>query len=179
MIDTTQPAVPQPEPVAPEGGISTRTMEMVTALFTLVFGALVVYDSHRLGSAWGPDGPESGYFPFYVGSLICIASIATFITALRKKAAPGAIFVTWGPLKRVFTVLLPAMVYVFAVQYVGLYVASAVYIPFFMIWLGKYSILRSVVVGVGLNALFFIMFEVWFKVPLWKGTLDPLGFLGY
>jgi hypothetical protein len=29
------------------------------------------------------------------------------------------------------------------------------------------------------NALFFVMFEVWFKVPLYKGALNPLGFLGY
>ena len=24
-----------------------------------------------------------------------------------------------------------------------------------------------------------LMFEVWFKVPLYKGPLDPLAFLGY
>jgi hypothetical protein len=24
-----------------------------------------------------------------------------------------------------------------------------------------------------------VMFEVWFKVPLYKGTLEPLQFLGY
>ena len=29
------------------------------------------------------------------------------------------------------------------------------------------------------NAVFFLMFEVWFKVPLYKGTLEPLRFLGY
>jgi hypothetical protein len=27
--------------------------------------------------------------------------------------------------------------------------------------------------------LFFAMFEVWFKVPLFKGALNPTGFLGY
>ena len=48
-----------------------------------------------------------------------------------------------------------------------------------MIILGKYSPVKSVVVAVLVNALFFVMFEVWFKVPLYKGTLDPLRFLGY
>ena len=44
-----------------------------------------------------------------------------------------------------------------------------------MIVLGKYSLVKSVAVGVGRQiALFFLMFEVWFKVPLYKGTLDPL-----
>ena len=64
-------------------------------------------------------------------------------------------------------------------QYVGLYLASAVYIAVFMAWLGKYSWLKSIAVGVLVNVSFFLMFEVWFKVPLFKGDLDPLHFLGY
>jgi hypothetical protein len=48
-----------------------------------------------------------------------------------------------------------------------------------MVWLGGYSWWKSVVVGFVINALFFLMFEVWFKVPLFKGVLNPLGFLGY
>ncbi len=61
----------------------------------------------------------------------------------------------------------------------GLYVASAIYIALFMIVLGKYSPVKSVLMGVVVNAFFFLMFEVWFKVPLFKGTLEPLRFLGY
>ncbi len=49
-----------------------------------------------------------------------------------------------------------------------------------MIVLGKYSRVKSVVTGRRASMpLFFLMFEVWFKVPLFKGTLDPLRFLGY
>jgi hypothetical protein len=70
-------------------------------------------------------------------------------------------------------------VYVLVVQFVGLYVASAVYIAMFMIVLGKYPWVRSVVAALAVIAIFFLMFEVWFKVPLFKGSLDPLRFLGY
>ena len=69
--------------------------------------------------------------------------------------------------------------YVAAVTFLGLYVASALYIALFMIVLGKYPVLKSVLVAVAVNTLFFMMFEVWFKVPLFKGKLDLLGFLGY
>jgi len=48
-----------------------------------------------------------------------------------------------------------------------------------MIVLGKYPWPRSVVAALVIATLFFFMFEVWFKVPLFKGSLDPLGFLGY
>ena len=47
------------------------------------------------------------------------------------------------------SVLLPALVYVLAVQLVGLYVASAVYIALFMIVLGKYSRVKSIITGAG------------------------------
>jgi len=48
-----------------------------------------------------------------------------------------------------------------------------------MIILGKYSWVKSIVAALVVNTLFFFMFEVWFKVPLYKGSLDPLRFLGY
>jgi hypothetical protein len=65
------------------------------------------------------------------------------------------------------------------IKYVGLYVASAIYIAVFMVWLGKYSWSKGIAVGLGVSVIFFLMFEVWFKVPLFKGVLNPLGFLGY
>jgi len=160
-------------------GISARATELVVAALLFVAGAVVVYDSYRLGSKWGSDGPQSGYFPFYIGLLICISSVINFAQALMARRMDPEIFVAWGPFKLVLTVLIPAAVYVLGVKYIGIYLASAIYIALFMAWLGKYSWLRSIAVGVAVNVSFFLMFEVWFKVPLYKGDLDPLRFLGY
>ena len=160
-------------------GISLRATELVVAALLFVAGAVVVYDSYRLGSKWGSDGPQSGYFPFYIGLLICISSGINFAQALMARRTDPEIFVAWGPFKLVLTVLIPAAVYVLGVKYIGIYLASAIYIALFMAWLGKYSWLRSIAVGVAVNVSFFLMFEVWFKVPLYKGDLDPLRVLGY
>ena len=163
-----------------EAGISMRTMELIVAVVLFTAGAIVVFDSYRLGSKWGSDGPESGYFPFYIGVLICVSSAVNFVQALRAPRATNAeLFVAWGPLKLVLTVLIPAAFYVLGVKFFGIYLASAVYIAIFMVWLGKYSWLRSIAVGLAVNVSFFLMFEVWFQVPLYKGVLDPLQFLGY
>lgn len=170
----------QEKPSADErAAVSVRTMEFAVAIALFILGAIVVYDSYRLGSKWGSDGPQSGYFPFYIGLLICLSSVVNFVQAWLARAAAGEAFVYRGPFKLVLTVLVPAVVYVLGVKYLGLYVASAIYIAIFMAWLGKYSLLKSVVVGLAVNASFFLMFEVWFKVPLFKGDLDPLRFLGY
>jgi hypothetical protein len=169
-----------PPPAAEDrNGVSLRSVDIAVALLMLIFGLVVVYDSYRLGSKWGSDGPQSGYFPFDIGVLICIASVATLVQALRDMQSGKLLFVSWPRLKMVLTVLIPALVYVFCMQYIGIYLASAVYIAVFMVWLGKYSWLKSAIVSVVVNVSFFFMFEVWFKVPLFKGSLDPLRFLGY
>jgi len=159
--------------------VSTRTLEIAVALILFAVGTLVVYDSYRLGSKWGSDGPQSGYFPFYIGLLICISSVVTLAQAVSAKPGAGKPFVLWGPFKRVLTVLLPAALYILCIKFIGVYVASAIYIAIFMIWLGKYSWWKGIAVGLVINAIFFMMFEVWFRVPLFKGVLNPLGFLGY
>ena len=167
-----------PEPRA--GGISTRTVEVVVALVIFAIGALVVYDSRRLGAKWGADGPEAGYFPFYIGLVICVSTAVIAAQALFGRADKrDGIFVEWQPLRQVLSVLLPALLYVGAIQLIGFYTASAIYIAGFMVWLGKYSWLRSALVGLAVSALAFITFEIWFQVPLYKGAFNPLAFLGY
>jgi hypothetical protein len=162
------------------GGISTRSMEMIVALILFAFGALVLYDSIRLGFRWGSDGPEAGYFPFYIGLIICISSAAIFAQALFGRAATGRqVFVEWQPLRQVLSVLLPALLFVLGIQLIGLYGAAAIYIAGFMIWLGNYSWLKSALLGLAVAAVAFVTFEVWFQVPLYKGAFDPLAFLGY
>jgi len=161
-------------------GIPTLTMEIIVALVFLTLGGLVVYDSLRLGIRWAGDGPEAGYFPFYIGAIICIAALVTLAQALLGRGArSGKIFVEWEPLRQVLAVLIPAAVYILGVELIGIYVSAAIYIAVFMLWLGKYSWLKSIVVGLAVSAAMFLMFEVWFQVPLYKGAYNPLGFLGY
>ena len=178
------------EPTGPEAGISRRTMEYIVAVVILLFGALVVYDSRRLGASWGDDGPQSGYFPFYIGLLLCVASLGTIVqlrlAQWKRRGQPigpveemRQLFVGWGPLKLVLSVLVPSTLYVLGVQVIGIYVASAAYIAIFMVWLGHYSWIKSAAISLAVTAVLFAMFEIWFKVPLWKGIYDPLAFLGY
>lgn len=157
-----------------------RTMEIVVALLFLLFGGVVAFDSYRLGARWAEEGPQSGYFPFYIGLIICIASIVTLLQALFGRASGGSnTFVERGRLKLMLSVLVPAALYVLGIQLIGIYVASAVYIAVFMAWLGRYSWFKSAALGIAASVSFFAMFEIWFKVPLFKGMFNPLGFLGY
>ena len=154
-------------------------VDSVSAVLLFVIGLVVVIEARRLGAGWTSDGPGSGYFPFYIGLIICISSLGILVQALSPKTRDSRVFVNRQQLRRVTSVLLPAALYVGLITFLGFYIASALYIAVFMIVLGKYAVLKSVTVGLIVNVFFFAMFEVWFKVPLFKGKLDLLGFLGY
>ncbi len=156
-----------------------HTVDAVVAVQLFLFGAVVADESWRLGARWASDGPGAGYFPFYIGLILCISALGILSQSAFSAARDGDAFVDKEQLGRVISVFVPALAYVLAVVFVGLYVASAVYIALFMVILGKYAPGKSVLVAVIVNAVFFLMFEVWFKVPLYKGTLEPLAFLGY
>jgi len=161
-------------------GPATYVVDGVVAVFVMLLGALVIYGSRELGAGWTSDGPGSGYFPFYIGLIMTISGAGIFFQAvLSRKPKNTAVFVDKVQINRVLSVLIPAAIYVVAVEFIGLYVASFLYISLFMVILGKFSWVKSVLIAFCVNALFFMMFEVWFKVPLFKGEYDMLSFLGY
>lgn len=157
-----------------------RTMEIATALALLALGGTVSYDSYQLGAKWGSDGPESGYFPFYIGLIIVVSSLVVLVQAVTGRIPGGEkSFVDRGPLRQVLSVLVPAALYVLGIQLIGIYVASTVYIAVFMVWLGRYSWLKAGMLGFSVSAIMYVTFEVWFKIALHKGTLfNPLSLIG-
>lgn len=160
-------------------GVATYKVEAAVAFLILVLGATVALGSWKLGAGWTSDGPGSGYFPFYIGVLMCVAGLGVMYQAVFSKDKDTDIFVDNEQLKLVLSVFIPACVYVLGVQFLGLYVASAIYIALFMVILGKFSIVKSAFISLTVVVIFFFMFEVWFKVPLFKGKFDLLSFLGY
>jgi putative tricarboxylic transport membrane protein len=161
---------PETSPV----GARIVTVDLVVAVLIFLAGALVAWDSHRLGSSWASDGPEAGYFPFFIGLLICVCSVVVFVQSLLKAKTDRTVFVTVGQLKQVMVILGPSTAYVLGVQLIGLYVSSAIFIFLFMKVAGKYSWLRSVMVGAAVSIISFVLFEIWFKIPLPKGPLENL-----
>ena len=161
---------------------STRTAELVMAGLFLAFGILVMWDTRRLGASWGDDGPQAGYFPFYIGLMIVVSSAANIFRALNLGKKGREAFVQWGQLKLVLLVMAPTVVYVALIANpwfsLGIYVASAIFIALFMAYVGKYRWTMIAPVSLGVVVAFFLMFEIWFKVPLPKGPIETaLGFV--
>jgi len=151
-----------------------RAAEITVAGGFFAIGAIVIFDSIRLGIGWKDDGPAAGYFPFYIGALVCISSLINLVAAFAAARTGDAAFVEVGQLKLVLSVLLPTAVYVGIIGWLGIYVASVLFVALFMRWLGKYTWLKVAAVSIGNSVVFFLIFEVWFKIPLPKGPLESL-----
>ena len=154
--------------------VTTRTAEILVALLIFSLGAIEMWDSWRLGAGWAADGPESGYFPFRIGAILCIAALVILVRALRDTKIADQNFVPRHQLRRVFGVLAPSLVYVGLIEIVGIYVASILYVGAFMRVLGRYGWGMVIVVPVAVMSMLFTMFEVWFLVPLPKGPIEEL-----
>lgn len=168
----------------PEGGnhtaatrtaVTRRTAELVVGVLLAAFGTLVVVSNLGIGAGWAEDGPQSGYFPFRMGLFILIASLAVIVQAILKNDRSA--FVETGQLRQVAMVFLPLLLYVGALQLLGIYVASTLFIALFMIFVGRFKWWKAAGLAAAINLLLFWVFEVQFLVPLPKGPLERL--LGY
>jgi hypothetical protein len=157
--------------------VSRRTADIVVALILIGIGAVVIYDSLGRGIGWDSTGPRPGYFPFYIGLLVILSSIGTIGLALFSRARAGGTFVERAQLRDVLKVLVPSAIFVGLIGYIGIYVAMAGFIAVFMRWLGRFRWYSVLAVAVLVPFTLFLLFEIWFLVPLPKGPLeDSLGY---
>src|SRR5262245_34675877 len=152
-----------------------RTVDLATATILVLLGGVVVLDSMRIGMGWGTDGPQSGFFPFWLGVILIVASLAIGVQAWRQSTSKP--FVTREQLGPVLKVLWPAVAMVLLIKPLGLYVAAALYLGFYMRWVGRHSWLAVILCAIGVPVLTFVVFEMWFLVPMPKGPLE--AWLGY
>ena len=152
-----------------------RIADLTTALLLMAGGLLVLGDSLRIGIGWGTDGPKSGFFPFWLALTLFACCAGIVIQAVRR--ADRAPFLSREAVGPVLKVLVPAIVFVVVIQLVGLYVASTLYMAVYMRWIGRHAWPLVVLVSVGFSVVTFIVFELWFLVPMPKGPLE--AWLGY
>jgi ABC-type Fe3+-siderophore transport system permease subunit len=151
-------------------GANRRTIERWTAAAIALFGGVVAAESLTHDIGWNDNGPGAGYFPFRVGLLLVAAALVLLLQ--HRRAAPPSVFVTGDQLRRTLSIFGPTAALVAAMFPLGCYVPSAAYLAWMMRRHGGYTWRRAVVLGVTVMAGFFLVFDLWFRVPLAKGPLE-------
>ena len=158
-----------------------RVADLITSFVLMLLGGVVLADALRLGAGWGSDGPQSGFLPFWLALLLLLVSLGIFAQAVIGSVHTS--FVTRERLRPVLHVVLPMAVFVVLIDPpgvpsgLGLYVAGALYLAFYMRWVGRHDWRLVIAVAVLVHVVTFLVFERWFLVPMPKGPLEAwLGF---
>jgi putative tricarboxylic transport membrane protein len=158
-------------PTAAQPVVGMRSVEVVVYLILLGAALLLGYDNWRTGMSWEADGPQAGYFPFYLSVLLGAASVYGLVSKLIEGGASDA-FVTREQFRRVMQVFVPTLLFCLFMQWLGLYVASFLLITGFMWIIGRIALWKSLLAGVLFSVIMFLTFDVAFDVIMPKGPLE-------
>jgi hypothetical protein len=151
-------------------GPAQRSVEIGVTIATALFGAIIIVGSMQVGIGWGAEGPQSGFFPFYLGVIIMASSAVNLLEAARK--SNDKTFADWSQLRQVLAITIPTAVYVTVIPWVGIYVSSLFLIALFMVWLGNYRVWYAFALSAAVIIATYLTFEKWFLVPLPKGPFE-------
>jgi putative tricarboxylic transport membrane protein len=157
--------------------VRTRTVEIVAAILLLGFAAVMAFDNWRTGMGWAPDGPKAGYFPFYLSMILGCASLYWLLEASLKRprrASPPRAFLNREQIGRVLQVFVPTLLFCFATQFLGLYVASFLLVAGFMRYVGRIAWWKSILTSTVFAVSMFVVFDLAFDVLMPKGPLEAL-----
>ncbi|MEH2510062.1 putative tricarboxylic transport membrane protein [Nitrobacteraceae bacterium AZCC 1564] len=164
------------DPTAPEESspavTDNRTVEAAVMVLLFALAILLGWDNWRTGASWDDTGPQAGYFPFYLSIILGGASLYGLISALVKRGELSETFVTRAQLRRVLQVFVPTLLFCFAMQWLGLYVASFILIAGFMAIIGKIAWWKSLLTAFIFVAIMFVTFDIAFDVIMPKGPLE-------
>lgn len=154
--------------------LSRFTMEVAASCLTMAVGGIVAYGSLEFGTGWGDSGPQPGYFPFYVGLIVILASLGVLAQAFVQHRHRQESFLTRAQRTRILSFFVPMLLFVVLSVLLGLYVALTLYLIGVMTVQGGYRPVKAAAIGVGSALIFYLVFEIWFQVPLMKGPLEAL-----
>lgn len=154
--------------------VSRTTMEIATALATCAAGGAVMWGAVEHDIGWGDSGPAAGYFPFRIGMLIVLGSLANVVLAIWRRKEERSLFLTRERGKRVLSFALPILAFVIISLWLGLYVGAMLYLLFVMVFQGGYRPLFALGVALTVAVVMRLIFPMWFKVPLLTGPLEAM-----
>jgi len=154
-----------------------RRAEIVVSLLFMLLGVIVIVDSVRLGFMWGRTGPASGFFPFYLGAGVVIASLIVLLKAVQqyRKQGEGKPLMPPGALKPILWVVIPSTAMVAITELVGLHISAALFLGFYMRVVGKIGWTTTLLISIIAPLSLYITFDKLFLIPLpaglWGGYL--------
>jgi len=154
--------------------------DRASALFWLIFSALVSYESYKLGLGTLHQ-PGPGFVFFWTGIVTAILSLIVALMSLRKPSPEGAqepIFGKRGKghVSKIVLVLLSLFLYALLMEWLGFLIVTLLFFLFLLGVIEKKSWFFAVMVSLIVTAISYLVFETGLQSQLPKGLLDFLRF---
>ncbi|MBI0538211.1 tripartite tricarboxylate transporter TctB family protein [Roseomonas sp. KE2513] len=154
-------------------------LELGFAGLVFLVGLVGLRGTAELDTGWASDGPQAGFFPFRVSLILMAAAALVAINAWRaRETLSRTVVIEREGGARVLRFGLPILAMVAVAQWLGLYLAMALYLLFTIRFAGRRRWATALGVAVGVTVVTFVVFEKWFTVPLLKGPLEVMLGLG-
>lgn len=166
-----------------------RRAEIVTAV---LLGILSVYFMWKAGEppAWDPEGvrfanigviegegPGSGFWPFWLSAVMLVCCIWIGVNWFRRTSPPSQSdepFLDSYGWRMVAFVGGGLLGFLLLIHVLGFYGAIAVFLIYYLYFLGRHSIKQTLAISLGVPVVGFFFFDVAMRIVLPKGYLEPL-----
>lgn len=159
--------------------MSVRKAELLMACVLILLSAGLMYKStDGLAIGWiRGSGPGSGAWPFWLSTIMLLASIATLIRAWKRvtpQSRSNEIFMDRYTVQIVGITVLALTVLLLLTHWIGLYISLVGFLFFYFKIMGRHSWVTSILLTVLIPVGVFIFFEAMLVIPLPKGISEPL-----
>ncbi len=152
--------------------LTRMQLELAACAVVLVLGSLSIVGALEHEVGWASDGPQAGYFPFRLGIILVLAGLAIAAQAVMMGERGRSLVLSRDSGRRVLGFFLPLVAYVAIAQVLGLYIATALYLACVLRTMGHHPWRTTIAVALCVPAASWVLFEIWFTVPLLKGPVE-------
>ena len=150
-----------------------RNADRIAGAALLAFAVAFSAGALKFYGYSAPDGPGSGFLPFWLGVIMAVLAATLLVGALRSPD-PGAAWLPRGDgLRRLVVVLGITFAFVALLKVVGMILGTALFLVVLMRILDRTAWPLTLTVAVVTAGINYLVFTYWLKVPF------PLSVFGF
>ena len=126
-----------------------------------------------------PGGVGAGFYPFWSAFVVFVCAGIVGYKAWQSHEVGPAVFEGRESVFAVLKLVVPMIVAVVAILWLGFYVVTGLYMGLFARWIGRYNWAWVILLSVAMPAAIYASFELGFRVSLPKSFLYEAGVLPF
>ena len=149
-----------------------------------MFGAAVAMIDSRAGAlvdttGTQPGGIGAGFYPFWSAFVVFACAGVVAYKSWQSRIEGPPVFEGREGIISVLKLIVPMIVAIFAILWLGFYIVSGLYMALFARWIGRYNWLWVLLLALGMPAAIYAAFEIGFRVSLPKSVFYQMGLLPF